>query len=514
MRGSGLWLGVALLGLWWVAVVAIGYPWTYAGYFSDSVSYLFLADWLSPWHEPISPTARELARQSTYPPGYPALLGLLGGGAAHIPYTHLIQSVLLATAVAACWFWARGRLDSSQAWIPPVVLAGSPVLVPYGLDPTTEALWLTLVFPVLRFLDRAERAPLTDREMILLGALAGWAMLTRLASLPLLLVLTHTLWRQRAQASIRLAAAALVWLPVLTWWVLRAARTGGGSYLDHPLTQFSARWVETPWTTLVAQGAAFAGGLVPSVTPSGLAAGACLVLVLFALPAWVRELSRAGPLSWFVLLYAAMVLVWPYPAEASRLLGVLLPVLAAYALIAIRQAAPGPRLRIGLTAALYVALLGPHLLHVGQRLGIPTPAELRPYQRGAAWFRSERPLELAEVMERARHLVAAMEARVAPNECVYSNAPALLSLWTARPVLLAPVGTERDDAPLCRWLVIVYVQYAQSYGLSVDQVYRHYHALGSPVLHSEFHDAQGRTVPAATLAELTWDERRSVPPEP
>ena len=83
---------------------------------SDSVRYLFMADYLSPYeaaaggHEPN--LAEQVFSTAQFPPLYPLALALLGAGSHRIALAHLITTVFLLASLAAFFAWARQETGS------------------------------------------------------------------------------------------------------------------------------------------------------------------------------------------------------------------------------------------------------------------------------------------------------------------------------------------------------------------------------------------------------------------
>lgn len=463
------WIAVFFLLGYFLLVLSIGWPLTHSGTFSDSVSYLFMADWFSPWRAPTIGHTREFALHSIYPPLYPYVLALGGGGASDLSRANLIQSVLMTAAVWACYRWAASAASSRVIGAAAACsLALAPVLLPYSLEISSEPLFLILLFLVLTELDRLARAELGDGRMTLVAALAGLAILVRLAALPLLLVAAVWIWRRSRGVLDRTLRLGVLLAPWVLWTLLRTQAPSEVGYSSLTWEQLRGTWLAAPWVTVLDQARALVSGLTADLNDHGTARLGALLLVLLALPRLLGTLRSGTPSALFVLLYAAMVAVWPYPAEAKRLTGVLIPFLVAYGgLTLYRQC--GPHLavaRFGITA-LCGLLLAAHGARLAERWYRPLPAELEPYRRTVAWFSADEPERVAEILIRSRVMAEMLAQVIDPDGCAQSNSAEFLSLYSNIPVYPLPdvdrVRAHGAHALLCPWVVYVGIESAQDF---------------------------------------------------
>lgn len=417
---------------------ATGWPWQYAGLFSDGISYLFMADVIDGSRDPI---ALGHWQRSQFPPGYPAVLALFGGGTADTLRAQWVQAGISVAAAVALALWlarAGGSRLAGLALLVPCLLL--PWHWPWALELSSEPLFLALLALSFWFADGP--LPLA-RRLAMLALLAGLLCLVRSAGLALLPALVAWAWMRGAGPARALAAGALALLPTLAWAAFRASVGVRAGYSDAlPMLVQGLR--EQPAAFIGQQLAAFAEGLSPAfpAQPASILAG--VLLLAIALLALWRAL-RAGELpALFLACYLPLVLAWPYPAESSRLLGIALPALLLYAWRTLRASAQGlrPAAPGALAALLLAAALAPTLpawLHTLARSEAPAvEAELVPYRRSVGWYASADPAQFAELAHRLILLARAAGERLPADACIYTTKPAMVSLHARRAVLLTP----------------------------------------------------------------------------
>lgn len=103
--------GAAVAGFF----VWVGLKDTLDGINSDAAIYVLMADALSPYHTQSFGFAEKLFAYYPFPPLYPALLALLGGGSATPAANYLAGAGAMACAVVASWCWARRSGTGSAA---------------------------------------------------------------------------------------------------------------------------------------------------------------------------------------------------------------------------------------------------------------------------------------------------------------------------------------------------------------------------------------------------------------
>ncbi|MBV6413410.1 MAG: hypothetical protein OMOMHJEC_01223 [Xanthomonadales bacterium] len=489
----------AILALQWTT----GWPWQYAGLFSDGVSYLYMADVIGGSRDPLALTHWQ---QSQFPPGYPAVLSLFGGGTLDTLRAQWVQAgTSLATALALALWFARtaGSIAAGLALLLPCLLF--PWHFPWALELSSEPLFLALLALCFWHADAADEA---SHRLWVLALLAGLLCLVRNAGLPLVPALAAWALARGAGRWRVLAASALALLPMLGWGIFRASVEVRAGYGDAwPLLLRVLR--ERPLEWVAGQFTGFAQGLSPAFPASTASVVAGALLLALALPTLWRGLRTRELPALFLTGYLPLVLVWPYPAESSRLLGVALPALLLYAWRSAVALAVGKRMPLptpALAALALAAVLVPASdawWHTLRRSVSPTiDADLGSYRRSAGWFASTDPAQFAEISHRLVLLARSAGERVPENACIYTTQPALVSLHAHHAVRRTPPqvldANGARTARACDYVIVSALATLQ--GLN-----RPLHPLGSdggllqPLLVSRLGDPREGPVVAALL---------------
>ena len=173
------------------------------------------------------------------------------------------------------------------------------------------------------------------------------------------------------------------------------------------------------------------------------------VLGLACLSGCLWRLRRLHFDALYAVLYATLLLIWPFPAEAERLLYVITPVLLAQGLMLLRGIGAGlrqpslPPLALLATAAFLATaaiLLLPALLLNVQRYRLPVPGGLTLLRHTAEWYGDDRldavPAALVTVINLDE--LRLIGPRLAPGECIFSIKPSIVTLYAQRASYVPP----------------------------------------------------------------------------
>ncbi len=372
-----------------VGIIAAVFTWQagLASLFDDSVSYLVMAQALSPWHPTPAPIAAAFPLEK-YPPLFPLLLAV-GGGAYDWRIAHAWVALSFAASVFLLGIHARRITDSDWlgfavalmfAWMPGMWLNVKGIL--------SEFPYMALVFVALMQYRAARESP-TRKRYVLLGALLAAVVLTRTIGLALVAAVALVeawAWirvRDRARLVRSVATLAGASAIVALWYVIRPS---GG---DDAYVAFGSD---------VARGTAEHGidwalGIVSTNVSSLVDAWLSATLIYwgepwklkFLLACFVGACGLAGTLwraaRWeadaiYVLAFVAILLVWPFPGQMYRLALPAMPFLLANAawlwMHTAQRLTPAHALRwsmIGVLAPL--AFCVPALAYVAQRATAP-----------------------------------------------------------------------------------------------------------------------------------------------
>lgn len=463
-------LGLAL-GFWILAFLVTGHPWTMVGLFSDAVAYLWMADALSrSGADALASLGHDMLRGGRFPPGYPLYLWLFGAdvGPSGMRRANLAQMLSVLACLALTLVLVR-RLGGS--WLLAVLGAGYvaslPWIHPWALELVSEPLFTALLLVACLMSLHPERR----QQRLAMAVLLGLACLVRtmgLALLPALWLHACAGWRAqglgRSQAGLRAAVLTLLaLLPSLAWSLYQSAT--GLKAGDHYLAEFSAALGASDGLgELVGRQVHAVGAALVPASLGFDALRAPLGLVLLAAAGWAawRLRHRVGFIAYAWAGLLAILLLWPYPEHAERLVGPLTPL--SFGLLV--AAANGGRLHLGparrralLAAALVAAAVVLHALLIqGQSLLAMRQsieaAELSAYARAVTLSRDPEPARAADNLHRVLEAAAALDALLPDGACVVSSLPEIVALRASRPVRQLLMPFEAATQP-CRYLLAV-----------------------------------------------------------
>lgn len=439
--GATTWLLLALL----FGGLAYGWIAAWAGNssgFSDAIDYLFMADFYHEWlqGEP-SKAAIEHYRSTRFPPAFPFLLALAGGGSANISQAILVSCIIAITTAACFGIWARAELRENKltAWMA-LMLLWYPAYFLLNLNVVSEPmamLMLCLIF-ILAGLHASPSITLT------IALLIGLSPLVRTATLPLLPAFAIWLgWRRQITLGWKILAVVISTVPFLLWSMYRRA-LGADSYTDSlrpaRILETMGGWPDALWVLPQRFFSGLAGNWESAQSAFAFAA---TLLLMMAFAGLVLRLRRNALDAWFLIGYIVMIMIWPYPDETSRFLVVVYPILLLHAVVAanwldgrMHARWRTPRHLILKILVLSITLASAAaMLRFADRAAVPMDAALLSDKRESYFFRAKTDAgaqAAAEVVGRAR-LLAAESARVVPEPaCIYTDFPQFVALYSGR----------------------------------------------------------------------------------
>jgi hypothetical protein len=434
------------------------------GLFSDSIDYLVYAEFFRAGNGGDATAARVLQAyfaETRFPPGYPALLALVGASFANpAPALPLAVACWLLGGIAIVAFVRRLGADAWLATAVGLAYAAGPQLFFAMLTPHSESVFVPALLGLL-----ALRPAAWPRTPALLAwcLAAGILPLVRAPAIALVLAALAGLALARERSLLARAGAALLLLaPSVAWTLVRAQLQVSGGYGDS-LAGLLADPGELVRSTL-----ANLANLLPAIGAALLQGPPWFRAVLGAAVtagavAWFARSWRDDPvLPLFCVLYAGIFVIWPYPAEASRL-ALPLAVTGLVATAALLQRARPALRRSGATAIAVVAAIA--VAQLALRMRVPVPAEQIAYQRTQMYFEAASG-ELAAELARLIHAnVQAMQRTpdiVAPGSCVYAKFHAFMYEQTRGRLRTRPYPDELSTAgTTCRYAYVTRMTAAQ-----------------------------------------------------
>ncbi len=441
--------------LWWAGSGTL-----LADFGGDNAVYFLTANHYSPFGTPHA-AAAEFAARSVYPPLYPWLLALSGGGTS-LAAAHRVTALIIVLVGLAIYALARA-LDLSRGEALAIVLLSALARISLleGLELHSEHLYLALWLSAATLL--ANDAP--QRQRLFLAALAiGAAYLTR--SFGITLIASFVLWLCLQRPPRAWLAGVLVASPVI---YLAMSHHGQVSYTQsffHLYQQLGVlarleanlRAVVPSWQSVF--GEIGQPGFLPLLP---------LAIALLASVGWLTRLRRACFDGISVPAYVLLMIVWPYPAEYQRMCYPLLPFALIYAVLGMRALAPkvAPHYSAALPLLLTLAAVAPFALLVQSRLfAPPADPQLAPYVRSAPWF-DPNPAVAFPTLGYQRAITEALmdigrPGRLPPESCLVSIKPSVAALYSGLRADGFPPFRVSDDelrkrlsTGRCRYLFIM-----------------------------------------------------------
>jgi hypothetical protein len=383
----GLVLGLASLGmLLWVAVKP-----SLAGVNSDAAVYLLLADWLSPWRATDIDFGAQLFSHYPFPPLYPLLLAIVGGGSATPVVDYVVGVFAQGVAVAASFVWAR-RVGCTlpAAIVAALSLAITPIALFTAMGVFSEPVYLALSMTALALVSGSRTsAGAWHGAALLLGLAAVTRSVGFFAVLALLLA-----WLSRTRGRSARLVPLLALAPLLLWQLTKTINGWAGGYTTGifslgllPVT--AALLAQLP-TNLHALAYHFV-----RCFDSLNGQHSTVLLTILVLPAGlclVQRLRGGMADAWYAVLYVLVLLGWPHPNHFGRFLLILLPLFCAYASHGLAQISAHGRMHVqrqlaaGLAAGLLLLVLLPSLLQVLHSIANAPNAEERQLTRISSWY--------------------------------------------------------------------------------------------------------------------------------
>lgn len=415
------------------------------GFGGDNANYLLMARHFSPYSAE-STVAATFTAASFYPPLFPLLLGLTGGGESLLA-AHLVTTGFLLIAFALFYGWLRqegiGFTTSVAALI---TLATIPGIYFQTLSVHSENLFMLCSIAALFFAGGAKQEKTTRWMAFALISITA-AYFTRSAAIALIAAWLVWVWINRMPH--RLLFSALAVLPVLAWSLSGKSQSNGylqqlaGGY-HSPISLFEQIATQSLYLFhgwVVNFGVGFSAYAVGSIL---------LILGLGAVlwRAWQRQLD-----GFYILFYLGMAVLWPFPAEAQRLSLTVLPVLLVQAVwmlnqwrLATRDIRPWAWAAFALIAAPGI----PELALNTQRYFSPLPEGVSGAYRHAEWWYSptrEIAAENITAMAALESGIRDLSNIVPEGDCIYAIKPSIVAYLSGR-IAKAPPGIQSSDQDL------------------------------------------------------------------
>lgn len=429
--------------------------------FSDSIDYLLMADFYHGWLRGEYPAqASAVFRGTRFPPLFPLILGVFGGGTHNQHAAYITSSGLVIASALCLWWWifadTASRTKASFVALATLTYPGFFLL---ALLPVSEPLCIAMMAMAFALLSQRE---LTTSRLVTAAMIIGMSVLARTAMLALLIALPCWLATRRDFSWQKFwLPTALAWAPATLWFLYRYW-LGADSYTNRitpdAMSEKLGGFPELLWLQPYRLFDAAVSNWGAASDSLFLTLSTALITLLAIIGCIVR--LRDNKLdAWFLPAYIGMILLWPFPFELPRFLVVIFPCVLICVISAADKVTRAIQLRrpqfsqhagIGSVIALIALCAIPTHLKYFHRATLPIDEALSPHVREAYFFEAktdEEAIRAAEVATRFIALAKHLREVMADDECVYSTVSKMVSLYGGVPSLDYPFDLKDvDDA--------------------------------------------------------------------
>ena len=423
---AALVLGGVLLV--WAYAICIFLP--SAGAFHDDGIYVVTARALAEGQGYRIISLPESPPQTKYPILFPWLLSLIWRIAPAFP-DNLPLLRIVPVAATVVWLWLSWQLLLKCRTPRPAVIAvvaltaASPWVVYLGTSLLSETLFAALLTGSLLLLTKLhEESPPVGRVCALAGLLAGACFLTRTAGIAVVAAgFAWLLMNERRVGAVIFGAAAASLVGPWALWVL--SHTGANAESSYYSASnygswnvvFHYAWPEkfavvamNTMQSILAPLAVWSLGAAPWLAVPAVLLGACMLRGMW--------LTRMHPVTWCVIAYAGLIMLWVWPPV--RFLVPMLPLFLWHVSIAIRRV---PVVPVALVVTAVIATSSAALFH--------NVSHAR--TRGVMWWRAES----AEDWHRLSSLFDWIRRETPPDAVLTGNLDPTYFLYTGRKAVRA-----------------------------------------------------------------------------
>lgn len=421
---------------------SISYDNRAAGMLSDDALYLIMADFYSPWVETLDYVQAFVSVTIHFPPFYSLFLGLFGAGAENPELAYLLNTLCLSVALFIVVIWIKNETNNIAV---AYIIAGLTLFLPTLLLLSVE-LWSEFLFMVFLylFLYVFSYKDMQKEHWFLCALLAGLMTLTRSIGLSVVIAYSIYLLYKRPRyfwLYFVIAAAPFLYLKFKSWsnpfrenyadaFSDRVPDLLTINYLDYAAEQFISLWQS--WVYLFSP-------IDWSVLPVQLATIVLVYLLLQFFLGLILRLSSFKIDAYIVLIYLAIVIVWPYSEVrfVSRFLAPLLPLIFYYIILGNQFVFSRFKLpkHAYVIPVLVVLVSFSSDIHILKRAYASLGPELKPYSRIKEWLTNvSYDKALSEVKTRKRYLEVLKELQeyIPEYDCSYAIHPPLTMMYTKR----------------------------------------------------------------------------------
>lgn len=445
------------LGFTCVALLSCGlFGWLarrddFIGNLSDGAIYLVMADVLSPWRTAPHQLGLSLFQDYAFPPLYPLVVGLFGGGSSQLFASYMITAMTLVAATVAIYAWyCRVLPRRIEAFGLTLLFVLTPATLITAMSLQSEPLYIALTFSALAL--GAGGA----RPVPVAAALIGLSLLARTVGLGMVLAAIVHGYR-RTVGTQRMLLLGLFIMPGVGWQLFRLSLGAEGSYLDVLMqpgpsdtlarlleyARINAAYVPVAWTKVFDLQSSSQAGVTAAVIAALSALG------------WLRRLWFGEFDALYALFYLGIVLFWPFPEHLPRFLLVLMPLFVFYAYAVVSDlsrhlpwATVAALAKSSYFVVVALAML-PSSMSIVAQIHAADHSGIEKFVRSPQWYASSSQDQAMRSMQRIERMLESLrgiEEHLPIDACVSTTAFAYVPLYGRRRALPVSPGTASDAA--------------------------------------------------------------------
>lgn len=438
-----------------------------SGFLTDDGMYLLMADFFSPYYEGNALVHHLAMNNARFPPAFPLLIAILGGGSENMPIAHLVTGMTFLMCGGLLYFWIRQMPDqSNMALVCLLIYIALPETLIYVLELRSEFLFLVLVFAVFTLLESTQSSK--KQELLCLVAfLIGISILTRSVGICLLAAFCVYLWIHGISKKILYICIAAI-LP-LCWQVIKIINGYSNSYLDDVIhyASFDGFW------QLVTHNIPIYASLIYQAWLTNLGIGEeaewfrkalGLLLLLLATFGLLHRIKGKHIDAYFLLFYITLISVWPHPNHMIRFIypvsvtAIIYIFIGAFALKASIKEKWLLWSRVA-TVLCTVFLIYPKASYAIEKFVTPLPDHIPDSYRLTRIWLQKNDLKKAhwnfEIKSNVVTLLRRVDDLIQARECIYSEHTALTMLYTHRPAIYLPSDLSPGKLNQCKYLFVM-----------------------------------------------------------
>ncbi len=450
-------------------------------FISDGFIYLLQADYFSPYSDIASNITDYAIRSRSFPPLYPLLLGLLGGGSQNIAISYFISTSFLLLAV---WFfiqWLRQlNFEIQFAWGLGVLFLLLPRTLLFVQEIWSEYLYLLWVFVCFYAIEKSRQ---NSKWLYFAGLSCGLAIISRTVGISLILALLVYLIYHRRPYKIRVISLAL--LPLLLWKIYSLVMDityYSGNYGSDLLENYH-HFIEIMqgdvlamfWELLLLQSKTFGlawllnfdSQLSPLILVIGGLSG------ILAILGWLQRLLNITYDAVYVLIYFAIIFVWNFPDQNTRFIHILFPILMFYALNIIIYSLDKAKLyskfiKVEMIFLLVILItIMPALISIGKQYFYPLPSNIQYLHHNPNWLYADNRNQGIKELGLLHEIIVAIKkipTIVRTDQCVSSVMPELIIFFAQRSSIYVPnIDTSekqfKSELSQCDYLLLLNIKH-------------------------------------------------------